>query len=200
MTVLIAGCVADLAAKTRRGWAGASMPRVLVTYASRMGSTEEVAQAIGDRFSERGLEPVVLPVDGVGTLAGFDAVIIGSAVYLRRWLPEATRWLKANAPELAQRPIWLFQSGPCGSDSPHPGRVPRAIQRVAARIGTGPPVTFGGRLDHGHARSPLQRWVSTGPLAGDYRDWTAIRSWADAIVDHLARTPSPDAEIKEERS
>ncbi|MFC7619422.1 flavodoxin domain-containing protein [Microlunatus sp. GCM10028923] len=165
------------------------MSRVLITYASRMGSTAEIARALGDQLIRRGVDAVVLPTDRVRSLTGFDAVVVGSAVYLRRWLPEALHWLKANAPELAERPTWLFQSGPCGADSPDPDRVPRAVDRLAFAIGAEPPVTFGGRLDRALARSPLQRWISDGPLAGDYRDWDVIAQWGDTIADRLIEQP-----------
>lgn len=166
---------------------GLPRPRILIVYATRMGSTAEIAEAIGDRLTERGFEVVVQPPGRLTRLSDFDAVVVGSAVYLRRWLPEGMRWLKAYAPELADRPTWLFQSGPCGSDSPDPERVSRSVARLAYAIGAEGPVTFGGRLDRQLARNPLQRWVADGPLAGDYRDWDAITRWSDTIADRLGR-------------
>jgi menaquinone-dependent protoporphyrinogen oxidase len=166
--------------------------RVLVTYATRMGSTEEIARAIGERIPVTvdcagSVDVTVLPMNRVRSLAGFDAVIAGSAVYLGRWLPEARRWLHANAPELAERPTWLFQSGPCGSAGATPQQVSRPIAKLAFAIGIDLPVTFGGRLDPQKARNPFHRAVAMGPLTGDYRDWDDINDWTDSVVDQLLK-------------
>ncbi|HLT59746.1 MAG TPA: flavodoxin domain-containing protein [Microlunatus sp.] len=166
------------------------MSRVLITYATRMGSTAEIARAIGDRITRRGPDAEVLPVQRVRGLARYDAVVVGSAVRLHRWLPEAVHWLRDNAPDLAERPTWLFQSGPCGADAAEPQPVPRAVARLAYCIGAARPVTFGGRLDPNRARTPVEQWFSRGPLAGDYRDWPAITRWADLVVDQLVRATS----------
>ena len=116
----------------------------------------------------------------------FSAVVIGSAIYMRRWLKEATRYLAREAPDLAGRPTYLFQSGPC-SDKPSESVVgtPRVVRRLAAAIGASEPVTFGGRLDRAKATGPISRWVASGSMAGDYRDWAAISAWADSIAAAL---------------
>jgi len=93
------------------------MTRVLIAYASKMGSTQEIAEKIGNRLSDAGFDVVVRSCADAPPVGEFSAVIIGSALYVRRWLKEATRYLAREAPNLAGRPTYLFQSGPC-SDKP----------------------------------------------------------------------------------
>jgi hypothetical protein len=64
-------------------------------------------------------------------------------------------------------------------------RTPRAVQRIADQIGATGPVTFGGRLDRSKATGLNSRWVATGPMAGDYRDWAAISALAQSIAAEL---------------
>lgn len=98
---------------------------VLVTYASKMGSTKEIAEAIApceDRISPE----------------GFDAVIVGSAIYTRRWMKAATRYLKRYADRLDRDRTWLFHSGPCGEGAQDEQvRTPKAIERVIVPLGLG---------------------------------------------------------------
>lgn len=162
------------------------MPVVLIVHATRMGGTAQIAEAIGRRLRERGLEVVVAAADRAPGPAGFDAVVVGSALYLGRWLSAATRYLSRHRAQLALLPVSLFHSGPCGEGAgslqvPGPSRV----GRLARRIGCTPPVTFGGVLDPARATGTFSRWLSNGPYAGDYRDWDQIGVWADLVADRV---------------
>jgi menaquinone-dependent protoporphyrinogen oxidase len=171
------------------------MNTVLVAYASKMGSTREIAEKIGDRLSGAGFDVMVRSCADAPPVGEFSVVIIGSALYLRRWLKEATRYLAREAPDLVGTPTYLFQSGPC-SDQPAESVVgaPRVVRRIAATIGASEPVTFGGRLERSTATGPISRWVASGSMAGDYRDWSAISAWADSIAATLRdRRPTPHA-------
>lgn len=162
------------------------MKSVLVVYASRMGSTGEIASLVGERLTRRGYKIDVLSAATARDARLYDAVIVGSAVYLRRWDRTALRYLQAQAPDLAERPAWLFQSGPCGPGArTEPVRIPRAVARFCAKIGMAAPVTFGGNLDESRATTWLARRVAAGDLAGDSRDWNEIRAWADGVADQL---------------
>ena len=165
------------------------MTRVLVTYASRTGSTAEIAKAIGDQLTESGLEVDVIACSQAPEARGYDAVIVGSAIYLKRWERAALRYLRTQAVELSGRPTWLFQSGPCGADIDYTiDTTPRAVLRLVKQIGTDSPTTFGGRLDKATAVSRLGRWMATGALAGDFRDWETIRDWTTGISARLTNT------------
>jgi menaquinone-dependent protoporphyrinogen oxidase len=165
----------------------AERTRVLVTYASKMGSTQEIAEAIGRELETSGLQVTVAPCADDVSPEGFHGVIIGSAIYTRHWVKAATRYLKQHAARLDRRKTWLFQSGPCGEGAREEQvPAPKAIARVIARRGLADPVTFGGRLDTEHAIGPLSRWMgAAGPLSGDFRDWERIRGWASEIAHQL---------------
>ena len=170
------------------------MKTVLVAYASRMGSTQEIAAAIGDQLTSRGFEVEVVVRKRDLRRRTFDAVILGSALYMGRWEKDAVNYLKRHAPDLVDHPTWLFQSGPSGPpEGVQPTPTPRAVRRVCDKIGLATPTTFGGNLDHNRAKSLLARWVSNGDLAGDFRDWAQIRAWADGVADQLVALRTPAA-------
>ena len=161
--------------------------RVLVTYASKMGSTQEIAEAIGHELETHGIDVVIAPCADNVSPEGFDGVIIGSAIYTRRWVKAATKYLKRHAPELDPYKTWLFHSGPCGEGAREEQvPAPKAVARATAAHGLPGPVTFGGRLDIDHALGTVSRWMSAeGPLSGDFRDWNRIRAWASDIAHQL---------------
>ena len=160
--------------------------RILVAYASKMGSTREIAERIGGDLSEAGFDVLVRSCADSPPVGEFSAVVIGSAIYMRRWLREATGYLKRQAPDLGSRPTYLFQSGPCGErQADSVVATPHVVRRIAREIGASDPVTFSGRLDRSKATGPVSRWVASGSMAGDFRDWTAISAWAGSIAADL---------------
>jgi menaquinone-dependent protoporphyrinogen oxidase len=170
------------------------MENVLVVYASRSGSTADIARAIGDQLTQRGFTVDVRPVSEAPDAPHYDAVVLGSAVYMSRWDKAAVHFLEDQAPDLAERPTWLFQSGPCGPDAAQqPLHTPHHVAQLCSDIGAQSPTTFAGRLDRDRATTWLGRLLSSGKLAGDFRDWVAIRAWADDIADTLQRAPQADA-------
>jgi menaquinone-dependent protoporphyrinogen oxidase len=161
---------------------------VLVIHAGKMGSTAQIAETIADELRAGGLSVDVCAAADAHDPSGYRAVVLGSAIYLRRWRPDAVRFLRRNLTTLRERSVWLFQGGPIDPATITP--VPRSVRHIAARLGTQPPITFGGRLDAQHARGLLARWMaSRADLRGDSRDWAAIRAWARDIRDDLATPP-----------
>lgn len=160
--------------------------RVLVAYASKMGSTAEIADAIADQLDSRGLTVTCSPCASAPDLSAFDAVVVGSAVYATRWQKSARRFLRERRDQLSERPTWLFESGPTGDLSERRHQSPSAVVKLGTQIGAPPIMVFGGNLDPERATTPIARWVADSDLAGDYRDWTAIRAWADEIAAALA--------------
>src|SRR4051794_34970520 len=87
---------------------------VLVTAASRHGATQEIAEAIANGLTERGVDASAMPVENVANPGDYDAYVIGSAVYMGRWLKPAREFVQANTDTLREAPVWLFSSGPLG--------------------------------------------------------------------------------------
>jgi menaquinone-dependent protoporphyrinogen oxidase len=168
----------------------ASMPgigRILVAYSSKMGSTAEIAEAIGEELRKYGAEVDVSDAGTAGPPFEYDAIVLGSAVYAARWLKPARRYLKQNRKQMAHRPTWLFQSGPCGPGAQTQRTEPTPkIAAIAREIGVDPPVVFGGNLDPARAKGRIAKWVANSDAAGDYRDWDQIRGWAASIGERLA--------------
>ena len=112
--------------------------QVLVAYASKYGATAEIAEKIGQVLDQEGLVAEVLPADRVGDLAPYQAVVLGSAVYIGQWRKEAATFLEANAKQLAERPVWLFSSGPTGEGDPvllgKGWAFPEGLQSIADSI------------------------------------------------------------------
>ncbi len=92
--------------------------KVLVAYASKYGSTREIAEKIGVVLKDAGFAVDVLPADKVADVGPYRAVVLGSAVYIGGWRKAAAKFLKANERALAERPVWLFSSGPTGQGDP----------------------------------------------------------------------------------
>jgi menaquinone-dependent protoporphyrinogen oxidase len=82
--------------------------KILVTYASRFGSTTGVAEAIGKTLAEQGVRVEVLPMKEVIDLAAYQAVVAGSAINGGEWLPEALQFVQAHQAELRNKPFAAF--------------------------------------------------------------------------------------------
>jgi len=104
--------------KTAKLMADIQDKNILVTYASKYGATKEIAEKIGEVLRQAGLRVDVLPVDGMRDLSPYKAVILGSAIYVDKWQKEALQLLRANEKILANRPVWIFSSGPTGKGDP----------------------------------------------------------------------------------
>src|SRR5690242_11061814 len=127
--------------------------RILVAYASKYGSTMEIAQKIGEVLHEAGLKVNVLPVEKVTDITPFDAVVLGSAVYAGSWRKEAVTFLEEYKTLLAKIPVWLFSSGPMGEGDPatlvQGWHLPSAQQSIADRIHARDIALFHGAIDMG---------------------------------------------------
>ncbi len=164
---------------------------VLVTYASKYGATREIAQKIGEVFRQAGLQVDIFPVDDTLDIIPYKAIILGSAIYVGKWQKEAVQFLRANEKILASRPVWIFSSGPTGEGDPvtlvEGLRLPAALQPVVDRIHPLDIAVF-----HGHINpdkiSFIEKWAIKSLVKkpfGDFREWTAITSWATSIADIL---------------
>jgi menaquinone-dependent protoporphyrinogen oxidase len=166
--------------------------QVLVAYATKYGATAEIAEKIGQVLRQAGLRPDVLPMDRVGDLTPYQAVVLGSAVYIGQWRKEAATFFKANERALAERPVWLFSSGPTGEGDPvallQDWRFPKALQPIADRIRPRDIAVFHGAVNV-KKLNLIEKWMLKNVKAplNDFRDWEAITSWATAIADVLKK-------------
>lgn len=166
------------------------MARILVAYATKHHSTAEIAEAIADGL--RGHGHTADCVDAREAHAdGYDAVVLGSAVYMGRWRREARRFLTHEADTLELIPFWVFSTGPVGEPSGDDEKdtawlEPAAVMAQAEALHVREHVVFGGRLPqdpHGFIESAMSR--NTPEQYSDLRDWDEIRAWADTIADQL---------------
>ena len=89
---------------------------ILVAYASKHGSTQGIAERIAEKLRQLGKEAEARPVEEVSDPGSYEAFVIGSAIYYGSWLKEATEWVHHHQAVLAQHPVWLFSSGPLGTE------------------------------------------------------------------------------------
>ena len=178
---------------------------VLVAYASRHGATVGIAERIADGLSAAGVPAEARPVKEVGDITTYDAFVIGSAAYMFHWLKEATAFAKRHRAVLAERPVWLFSSGPLGTDLVDAdGREifeatrPKEFDELQALLhprgervffgawdGDAPPIGFGERF------MKLMPASKAAMPSGDFRDWPTIDAWAAEIAAELAANDEP---------
>lgn len=164
--------------------------KILVTYASKYGATQEIATRVGEALKEEGLAVDVLPVKNAGALGQYGAVVLGSAVYVGSWRKEAASYLQKNEADLAKLPVWLFSSGPTGEGDPvellKGWRLPPALQPVADHIQPRDIAVFGGALDENKINFVEKFMISKVKApTGDFRDWDAIDAWGKGIAEAL---------------
>lgn len=175
--------------------------KVLVAYATRHGATAGIATRIAETLGATGHEAVAIPVDQVSELGGFDAVIVGAAAYAFDWLKPAVRFVERHRDELAARPLWLFSSGPLGTEQvDEKGQDvlrttrPQEFDELTALVHPRGERVFFGAYDPDAAPVGLaERAMRLMPAArsalpaGDFRDWDAIDTWAREIAAALDR-------------
>jgi len=163
---------------------------ILVAYATRYGSTAEVAEAVGDELRKAGAEVDVQPIDDIQDLSRYQAVIIGSPIYMGKWLPEAQVFVERHQQHLRGIPVAYFAVGLTIM-----GGTPDAIRKAEASMGQVRmlvnPVDIGifpGRLESSRL-SVADRAITKLIRAktGDFRDWEAVRAWAQALRPKIAR-------------
>lgn len=169
--------------------------QVLVAYATKYGATAEIAEKIGQVLRQAGLRADVLPANRVSDLTPYQAVVLGSAVYIGKWRKQAVKFLQANEKMLAERQVWLFSSGPTGEGDPvaltQDWHFPKALQPIADRIRPRDIAVFHGALNM-KKLNLIKKWMIKNVKAplGDFRDWDAITSWATAIANVLKEAVS----------
>lgn len=159
--------------------------RVLVTAASKHGSTAEIAEVVAEVLRSGGHQVVVEDPSTIRDLGSFDACVVGSAVYVGHWLSAARELVDRVADQLVVRPVWLFSSGPVG-EPPMPEDEAVDVDRLARMVDARDHEVFAGRIDRsrlGFGERALVRALKVPE--GDYRDWEHVRRWSGAVVTEL---------------
>lgn len=161
--------------------------RVLVSAGSKHGATAEIGERIGSVLSGRGYRTTVAPPDRIEDVSGFDAVILGSAVYAGHWMEAAKDLAELVAEASPPVPTWLFSSGPIG-DPPKPDEDPVDVAEILTATSARDHRVFSGKIDKSKLsfgeRAIL---VAVRAADGDFRDWDEIEGWASEIADELGR-------------
>lgn len=159
--------------------------KILIAVASRHGSTLGVAEAIGKVLRADGAEVDIVTTDEVDDLGSYDAVVLGSAVYLGKWLKPARKFAHVHREEFAEIPTWIFSVGALG-DPPMPEDCPQ-VDAIVVETGARDHRLFGGKLDRDDLSLSERLIVHTvHPPEGDYRDWSAVERWARSISATLS--------------
>ena len=164
--------------------------KILVTYASRIGSTAGVAEAIGKTLAESGAQVEVLPMQDVKDLTPYRAVVAGSAIRGGEWLPEAMQFMRAHQAVLSRKPFAAFlvcMTLSMRNADQYRSHVATWLNPVHALVRPVSEGLFAGALDIGKIPSFSDRLkfrlsVLFGVWKeGDHRDWNAIRAWAESL-------------------
>ncbi len=158
--------------------------RILVTFGSTRGGTEGLAQMVGDSLREQGVTVDVLPPRSVRHLDGYDAVVVGGALYAFRWHRDARHFVNRHMSELRGVPTFFFSSGPLDNSAAERDIPPvKGVQALIAQVGVRSHHTFGGRL------TPDARGFIAGKMAvkhsGDWRDADQVREWTTELLAAL---------------
>jgi menaquinone-dependent protoporphyrinogen oxidase len=165
---------------------------ILVGYATRYGSTQEVAEAVAATLRERGLAVDLQPMRQVRTLTGYSAVVLGAPLFMFRWHKDALRFLSRHRNALTERPVAVFALGPVHDpyDEQEWQDSRAQLDKALVQFPWLTPVAlevFGGKYDPEKLRFPISLFAGKEP-ASDLRDWTAIRAWAGNLAAKLEPT------------
>jgi menaquinone-dependent protoporphyrinogen oxidase len=168
--------------------------KILITYASRAGSTAEIAEAIGKTLSQGGTQVEILPMQDVKDLSVYGAVVAGSAMRRSKWLPEAMQFITTHRAVLSQKPFATFTvciTLAMSNSDQYRQAVAAWIQPVRALVKPVSEGLFAGMLDFNKLplnwdTLKLRAVVALGIFPrDDRRNWNAIGKWADSIYPLL---------------
>jgi len=163
--------------------------KILVAYASKCGSTGQVAEAIGRTLANNGATVDVRHINNVSDLSAYRAVVLGSAIRQAKWLPEAVKFVEAHQPELSRVPTAYFTVCMTLSEDTEESRRKAAaflepVRQILEPVEEG---FFAGKMDYGQLglveRLMIERVMQIPQ--GDFRNWTAIQTWAQALPARL---------------
>jgi menaquinone-dependent protoporphyrinogen oxidase len=153
---------------------------ILVAYGTKHGSTRDVANAVAETLEELGLDVDTLPAARVNDLSPYAGVVIGGAIYMGRWHPDAAEFLERYRHALATMPVAVFGMGPRTMEEHDVEESRSQLIKALTKVPEVDPfavAVFGGVIDPHALRFPFNRLS-----ASDARDWDAIREWATEVA------------------
>lgn len=163
---------------------------ILIAYATRYGSTQEVAERIAATLRESGLAVDVQPVKQVRTLDGYRAVVVGAPLYMFNWLKEARDFVSRHRAALEEMPVAVFALGPTEDKEEDWTETRQQLDKVLAKFPWLKPVAvelFGGKFDPARLTFPYNLIPALKRMpVSDIRDWDAIQAWATGLTERLA--------------
>ncbi len=162
--------------------------KVLITYASKHGSTEEIAKAIAAVLAEEIEKAELLAVEDTKGISKYEAIVLGSAVYAGSWLRAARQFVDNNIQDLESKPLWIFSSGPTGEPDKSSAVEPigQGVVELVNKLNPIDHKVFYGKLDKTDLNL-AERGILRAVKAeyGDFRDFNEIDKWAQSISQNL---------------
>jgi menaquinone-dependent protoporphyrinogen oxidase len=165
------------------------MSRVLVVFATRNGSTQQIAEAVATVATAEGAQVQVCPAGSVRyPVTGWDLVVLGAPIYSGHWHREAHRFLKRHRAELGPVPVAVFGSGPRCDEEDAWSHSREQLDRALGKHAWLVPVAVGlfGGAD------PVGRHGRPGRPRRDLRDWTDVATWTRKVLAETVTAGAPD--------
>jgi menaquinone-dependent protoporphyrinogen oxidase len=160
---------------------------ILVTCATRSGSTQEVAAAIVKAMRDSGREVELLPARNVKSLDGFKMIVLGAPLYMFHWHKDALGFLRRHQGALRNLPVAVFALGPFHDVEKEWTEIRAQLDKELAAFPWFAPVArevFGGKFDPATLRFPMNMIPALRKMpASDIRNWDAIRAWAIGLAE-----------------
>jgi len=165
------------------------MTQVLVAYATKYGSTQEIAGFVAAALREDGVDVDFRPARDVSSLDGYSSVVLGAALYNHKWHGDAVRFVSRHRTELTRLPVAVFAVGPVNNNPQEFDSAREQIERVLSRwewLSPASLAVFGGRFDPARLHFPGAAWMLQKVPASDIIDPAAIGAWAHSLSEALA--------------
>ena len=161
---------------------------ILVAYASKYGSTREVAESVASALRTRQLRVDVRPAGEVDHLDQYAGVVLGGGIYMGRWHRDARGFARHFEAELRELPVAVFALGPIDDVPEHRAGSEKQFRRAVEKLQLDPfaSTVFGGVVDPRKLHFPFSHMEAV-----DVRDWDEIRAWADEVGKRLLSLPVP---------
>ncbi len=158
--------------------------KILVAYASKCGSTGEVAEEIGQVLCKSGIEADVRLAKDVDDVNGYQAVVVGSAIRMGQWLPEAVKFVETHQVALNQIPVACFTVCMTMQEDTEENHreVMGYLEPLREMVQPRDTGLFAGAMDYSKLPFFFRLMIKAMKVPeGDFRDWDSIRDWAAGL-------------------